>query len=312
MKKNFYWLGVIILLLAIFVFWRLEAPQNSSGIHGTVTTSFYPIYEFTSRVAGSDISVINISGNNVSPHDYEPSAQDIIRIEKSCLLIFNGAGLDPWAERLTHDLEEKGVSVLELASHVTLLDATGHEEGEEHEHGDKDPHFWVDPVNAKQEVIAIRDALIRIDPEHESGYTQRAADYLEELQALDQDIRDGLSACEKDTIVVSHNAFQYFAQRYGIQTLSLAGLSPTNEPSVQQLTEITDTVRKLGIQYIFFETLVSSRLSDILASEVGATTLVLDPVAGISEAEQARGASYISVMQKNLSNIQQALQCQSQ
>jgi zinc transport system substrate-binding protein len=111
-------------------------------------------------------------------------------------------------------------------------------------------------------------------------------------------------------VVVSHAAFNYFAKRYNLEVINLAGLSPEEEPSAKQLAQISAMVKKNHIKYIFYETLVSPKLAETLARETGARAQVLNPIEGITSAEVAAGEDYFSLMRKNFSILKDALICQ--
>ena len=121
--------------------------------------------------------------------------------------------------------------------------------------------------------------------------------------------RQGLSNCAEKNIITSHAAFGYLATTYGLNQVSISGLSPDAEPSPQQLADIVKFAKDSHVKYIFFESLVSPKLSQAIANEVGAQTLVLNPIEGLSDEELAQGKDYFSIMRNNLKNLQTALQC---
>lgn len=127
---------------------------------------------------------------------------------------------------------------------------------------------------------------------------------------LDKDYRSGLSKCNKKDIITSHAAFGYLAKEYGFNQLAIAGLSPDEEPTLQTLKNISDFAKKNNVQYIFFESLVSPKLSETIANEVGAKTLVLNPLEGLSIQDIAEGKNYFTEMRSNLNQLKIALQCQ--
>ena len=126
---------------------------------------------------------------------------------------------------------------------------------------------------------------------------------------MDTEYKQGLSSCEGKNIITSHAAFGYLAAAYGLNQVPIAGLSPDAEPSPRQLADIAKFAKDNQVKYIFFESLVSPKLSQTIATEVGAQTLVLNPIEGLSEEEMSHGKTYFSVMQDNLTNLRTALQC---
>jgi zinc transport system substrate-binding protein len=289
-----------------------SAPKDAK-VH--VTASFYPLGEFASMVGGPfavDVSVIVPAG--VEPHDYEPTPQDIASIYEADVFIINGAGIDAWAEKIRPDLESKGVKVLVMSDVLGFGDTIrcGQSLCARDIDTQTDPHFWLDPVLAKKEVNAIKDTFSSVDTNNQAVYTANAQVYTEELQTLDKEYRDGLAVCSNKTIVTSHAAFGYLAQRYGFVPFSITGFSPESEPSTRQLADLATLARQKNIRYIFFETLVSPRLAQTLANEISAQTLVFNPLEGLTTDEINQGKDYISVMQENLHNLQLAMDCNGQ
>lgn len=286
--------GAVALAAAGFFFASGQPVAPSGGVR--VVASFYPLAEFARQVGGDRVKVVNLTPAGVEPHDFEPSPRDIATVYGANLLILNGAGFDAWAERLRSDMEARGVRVLDMARAMNTFSP--------------DPHFWLDPVFAAREVEAIRDVLIEINPVDAEGYRARAEGYLAELAALDRAYRDGLASCAQKEIVTSHAAFGYLAKRYNMIMVSIAGLSPEEEPSPRKLAEVSTLVRERGIRYIFTETLASPKLAQTITDETGAGILVFNPLEGLTEEEINSGENYISIMKANLKNLRRALLCQ--
>lgn len=176
----------------------------------------------------------------------------------------------------------------------------------DHDHGDYDPHYWVSPENAIVIAEEVRDALQEQDPENADYYEQRADDYIAELEALHSDYEERLSDCEHDRILTAHAAFAYLGDAYGFEQVPLLGLSTTSEPTPGQVQTLIDEAEEHGIDYVFYEEMVDPRVSQTIADEVGAETLVLNP----GEVVEDPDATYISIMEQNLENLETALECQ--
>jgi zinc transport system substrate-binding protein len=329
-KKMLWFVGVAAVLVGAVFLWngRGDAPEDGSVGEKKlrVVATFYPLAEFSRMVGGDLVDVFSVVSPGVEPHDYEPTPRDIISIESADVFVMNGAEMDPWAEKLLPTLREKGVVVVNASEAVTLLAAEEHdkhhEEGhdehdghegeiheEEHEHGMHDPHFWLDPVFAESIVGSIRMALVGKDAAHADSYESNAADALSELEALNGEYRNGLSNCVRNEVITSHNAFAYLANRYGFSAHSISGLSPEAEPSAGRIAELVDLAKKEDMRYIFFETLVSPKVAETIAREIGAETLVFDPIEGLSDEDISAGKNYFSVMRENLANLMKALEC---
>ncbi len=175
--------------------------------------------------------------------------------------------------------------------------------------GETDPHVWLDPELAKRQVDAIRTGLERPDPANSSRYQQRAQALKDRLDTLQQRYREGLRACRIRAFVTAHQAFSYLAQRFGLEQIPIAGLSPDASPSPARLAELARLLRGRQIRVVFFEELASPAVADTLAREVGARTMVLNPLEGLSPEQQQSGADYFKLMDSNLANLRQALEC---
>ncbi len=301
---------VCLLVVGFFVsIWflarpRQEVPPGGQAEQFSVVTSFYPLYFFTKEIVGDVATVYNMTPAGAEPHDYEPTARDIARLESADLVVVNG-GIEPWLEKVAEELGKKQITVLRAS------DTLGTEEFVD-EDGKRvlDPHVWLSPRLARIMVgERILSAFIMIDPTHRSIYEKNAADLDEKLKNLDTTFRSGLSSCASKTIITSHTAFGYLAKEYGLTQVGITGLSPDAEPTPKQLAEIAALAKENNVRTIFFESLTSPELAETLAREIGATTAVLNPLEGLSAEEIAAGKDYFTEMRYNLSQLRNALQC---
>jgi zinc transport system substrate-binding protein len=314
LKKN---LGIIISGAIFLIFIGLVLVWNSgpdtaminptvpaTGAKIKVSTSFYPLYFFASQIGGDKAEVTNITPAGSEPHDYEPTAADILQIENSQLLILNGGGLEAWGNNVSQNINANFTKVIVAGEGLTTQQIT--------ENGQSviDPHVWLSPTLAAQMVDKIVQGFIAVDPINQVYYQANADSLKAKLTILDREYAKGLSNCAQQDIVTSHAAFGYLAASYHLQQIPIAGLSPDAEPSPQQLVNLVSLVREQQIKYIFFESLVSPKLAQTMAHEVGAQTLILNPLEGLTATELAQGQDYFTEMRSNLINLQIALQCQ--
>ena len=304
--KNKYLVGFIVLIVFV-VLGFVVLQRNSSGqekVNGKlqVATSFYPLYYFTTQIAGEKADVTNITPSGAEPHDYDPSAGDIAKIEKGNILVLNG-GVEAWGNKIKDNLKGTGVQVVTAGQ--GLLTQQVNENGQ----NQIDPHVWLDPMRAKQEAHAVAVGLEKVDPTNISYYRQNEQVLDTKLDALDAAYTTGLASCQEKNIITSHAAFGYLATRYHLIQVPITGLSPDAEPSAKQLADVANFAKKNNVKYIFFESLVSPKLSQTIASEIGAKTLVLDPIEGVSDDDMKAGKNYYTIMQDNLRNLQTALSC---
>jgi len=279
-----------------------ESPTPSTPL---VVASFYPLYELTRQIAGSSARVVSLVPAGAEPHDWEPSPQDLTRIRDARLLVYNGAGLDPWVTKLLADPAIKRTASVLATQGIPLQTSPMGPEGR----GAPDPHVWLDPVLAQSMVETIRAALATADPGHAAAYAENAARFRARLEALHEAYRTGLAHCARREVVASHAAFGYLARRYGLTLVPVMGLAPDAEPTPAQLASIVRFARDKKVKYIFFETLVGPRLAETLAREIGAQTLAFNPIEGVTRDEQAAGRDYVALMEENLKNLRLALDC---
>ncbi len=304
--KKIVLLGILLFFISIFVLNRTHRPQRQSNSTTAlrVTTSFYPLYFFAHEVGGEYVEVINLTPAGAEPHDYELTAQDVVTIEQSQLLLVNGK-LEVWEDKIRSLLQGKSTHILEVGDSLfsqTILN----EDGE----NAIDPHIWLSPILAKNIVERITQTFIELDPQHTQQYQQNALRVQKQLDDLDQIYRQGLQHCQTKDIVTSHAAFGYMAAGYDLRQIPITGISPEEEPSLQQLAEMTRFAKQHNVKVIFFESLVSPKLAETLAKEINAQTLVLNPLEGLTSQEIQEGKTYFTEMEQNLLNIKVALRCQ--
>ncbi len=263
---------------------------GSSGGRKTVVAAFYPLAYAAQEIGGPAYDVVNLTPPGAEPHDLELTPRAVGRIESADVVLYLSHGFQPAVSKAVD--QAGGTTVDELAG-LPLNSAAGQEEGLT-----ADPHVWLDPVLFAQLAKHIGRALQRSPAKFDAR-----------LSSLDGAFRRGLQHCARKEVVTSHAAFGYLAQRYGLQQVPITGLTPESEPSPQQLTDVIRLVKRTHATTVFFETLVSPRLAETVAREVGAHTAVLDPIEGLTPAEQDRGDNYFTLMRRNLANLRKALAC---
>jgi zinc transport system substrate-binding protein len=264
---------------------------GSSPDERTVVASFYPLAFAAEQIGGAGIDVRNLTPPGVEPHDLELSGSDVRSIADADLVLYFGQGFQP---ALEDAIESTSAHAVELLGTVETRPG-----GEDDEHG-RDPHVWLDPV--RYAAIAERIGA-------ELDRRPEAEQLADRLRALDGEFRAGLSNCERDELVTSHAAFGYLAERYGLKQVAITGISPEAEPTPRDLEDVVREVRSIGARTVFFETLVSPRIAETVAREVGAETAVLDPLEGLTADEIAAGEDYVSVMRQNLASLREGLGC---
>lgn len=270
----------------------------------SVITSFYPMYDFASKVGGDKVSVTNLTPAGVEPHDWEPSSSDMIALEKADVFIYNGAGMEHWVDSVLASLENKDLIVVEASAAAPFLDVSGNQDAAA---ASVDPHVWLDPEIAKIEMKAMLDAFVSGSPENADYFQANYDKYSIEFDTLDEEFTAALAQIPQKNIVVAHNAFGYLCNAYGLTQMPIEGLSADSEPDAARMSEIIDFVSQNNVKVIFFEELVSPKVAETIARETGSSTAVLNPLEGISTEAQAAGEDYFSVMRTNLNTLVAAL-----
>jgi len=274
-----------------------------------VVTAFYPLQFLSERIGADAVAVTELTKPGAEPHDVELNPRQVADISDAGLVV-HLKGFQPAVDEAVE--QEAAGRALDVGSVVPLLPAAEddheHVPGEpEHAEGSTDPHVWLDPVRFATIADELAGRLGRIDPARAAGYTARAATLHRELADLDTEYASRLRTCARRELVTGHTAFRYLADRYRLTEVSITGISPDAEPSLRRLAHVAAVARGTGTTTIFFETLVSPKVAETVAREVGATTAVLDPLEGLSEP----GADYFSVMRSNLTALTTALGCSS-
>ena len=281
-----------------------DKNENSVGLQDSkirVFASFYPYYEFTRNVAGDFATVEQYLPSGVEAHDWEPRAQEIQSLKDADVFVYNGLGMEPYVDNIIDSGEFDNVLFVKASEDIELM---------EHHDFEFDPHTWLDPVLAKQQVNNIRDGLIKADPQNKEHYEDNAKAYNEQLDELDMKIKSSLSSCNKDTFVPFHNAFSYLAERYDLKIMALSGITPDAEASAAEIAEFVDFVKDNDIKVIFYEEILDPRLAEVIADEAGAEVLKLSPVAVLTPEEIGKNITYLDKMEQNIDALKIALECQ--
>ena len=310
MKKIISLLLVIPMLFTIGCSKENESDQNSEG-KIKIYTSIYPVYDFAKKVGGDKVDVTNLVPAGTEPHDWEVSTSDIVNLEKADMLIYNGAGIENWTDKVINTLENKDIVYVKTSEgldihKVSEEDSHSHEE-DGHSHGSYDPHTWLSIKNAKKEMENIKDALVKYDPDNAKYYEDNYEEYAKKFDELDKKYSDTLGPIENKTIIVAHEAFGYLCSDYNITQEGIEGLTPDSEPDPARMSEIIKFAKENNVKTIFFEELVSPKVAETIAKEIDAKTEVLNPLEGLTEEQINNGEDYFTVMEHNLEVLYESM-----
>jgi zinc transport system substrate-binding protein len=300
---------ILMIFLIILTGCSNQTPENNgknSPKKVEVVTTFYPMYYFTKQVAGNMANVTQLIPNGVEPHDWEPTARDMTKMQDADVFIYNSRYFETWKEKVFQSIDTSHLKVVEAASKIKLMDANGLEEGNG-PGASKDPHVWLSPVLAQREVDNIANALEKKDPKHSAQYEKNAEAFKAKLNDIDHQYKETIDKAPRKEFVTQHAAFGYLARQYGLKQIAIAGLSPDVEPTLGKLAEMAKLTKKKHINIIYFEGQTSSKVAKTLANEIGAKTVVLNPLEGLTAEDEKQGLDYLGVMAKNLKALKETL-----
>ena len=251
----------IIPFVVLFSLMGCDRVDNSHVIY----TSFYPVYNFTSRIVGNLYQVENITPPGTEPHDFELSPKKIAGIIDSKGLIVNGLGIEGWVNDLPKEAKDKTCVVSDGVQIRTT-------------NGQEDPHIWLNPLNAIKEMENIANFMCQIDEENQSAYLANLTTATASFTELDNELMAIANSLPQKNIVVAHAAYGYMCDRYGLNQISINGIEPDQEPTAQTIENIIDAVNEYHITTIFTEQLISSDIADFISKQCHIKVEVLSPL----------------------------------
>lgn len=301
-----------------------------------VVASFYPLVYLTKQIGGNHVAITNLTPSGEA-HDAELSASQIDDVAHANVVIYE-KDFQPSVDDAVAKTKPK--NVVDVAEHVDLVpmekhessvdetaghdheaeghdheaeshEAEGHDhEGEghdhaEHNHGSKDPHFWLNPALYAEAITPIVDALSKADSAHAADYKANAEKLRASLKELDGKYKKALTNCKVPTVVVAHEAYGYMADRYGFTQVGVTGINPEQETSAKRLEAVAKVAKDNKVTTLFSESALNAKDAKTLAEQLGITTKVLDPL----ETQTNKDKDYMAVMDSNLANLAEAMQC---
>lgn len=306
MKKA---LAFTISLILIF----MSGCQNTNKDDDTfkIVTSFYPIYimvmNITDGVEGVEISCM-ADNNTGCLHDFQLQTKDMKAVEKADAFIINGAGMETFINKITNELPN--LTIIDSSVGIDLIHL---DEGHEHNHDEHSEehsedeeyngHIWISVKNYKIQVQNITDELIKLDPEHKEQYQANAQAYLNKLTNLENEMHSTLDSIQNKNIITFHEAFNYFAEEFNFNIVSVIAREPGSEPSASELAETINLIKETNTNVIFVEPQYPRTAADTVADETDAKVYILDPcVTGDIDKD-----AYINAMENNLKVLSEAL-----
>lgn len=283
--------------------------EREEGEDFSIVASFYPMYIMLLNITdGIDNVHVHVMAQQHTGclHDYQLQSSDMQELTKADVFVVNGAGMENFLSRVTEQLPD--LPVITATEGMELLHEDGtahdHDEDEDHEEEDVNPHVWVSVEGAMQEVETITQGLMKTDPAHAEAYRQNADRYLQQLQALSDEMHAALDPYAGTSIVTFHEAFPYFAEEFGLNIAAVVNREPESEPSARELAETIDLIRNSHVKAVFAEPQYSTDTAQTVAQESGVSVYLLDPCTSGAMDKEA----YLTAMRQNMQVLQQALQ----
>ncbi|MCM3638177.1 zinc ABC transporter substrate-binding protein [Sporosarcina luteola] len=319
-KKSLVLLALIMMLLISACGNKNDKSKTETGNDGklTVFTTVYPLQYFTERIGGELVNVTSIYPAGADEHSFDPTQKDMIALSDADLFFYIGLGLEGFVENAQKTLKNEQVEFVATGEAISedQLEAGHDEEGLEendeeghdgHDHGQFDPHVWISPKLSIELATSIKEALISNMPDQQEAF-EKNFDLLEDdLMELDERFKEMANRASSKTFFVSHAAFGYIADEYGLHQVAIAGLNSQSEPSQKQLATIVEEAKEKNVNYILFEQNVSSKLTEVIRKEIGAESLMLHNLGVLTQEDIKNNETYFTLMERNLNVLEKAL-----
>ena len=327
-------IGIVILIVAILFavgaifengIKKKEAVINQDNKLQIVVTSF-PQYDFARAVAKDEADINMLIKPGVESHSYEPTPEDIQKIENADLLIYTGGKNDEWVEGMLDSLDTSKTKLVKLEDCVTLIEEDetvglegvsthSHEDHEDsdHEHSSEieyDEHVWTSPKNAIKIIEKIERVLCELDEQKQETYSKNAQEYISEIDDIDMQIRDIVKHAKRKTLVFGDRfPFKYFVEEYGLDyKAAFPGCSDEMEPSADTISYLIDFIKEENIPVVLHVELSNEKVANTLAEETNTKTMCLNSVHNVSQQDFEKGVTYVSLMKENIETLKVALQ----
>jgi len=338
MKKTAFILSLFMVIAAFLSGCGQDAAnQEKNDDLLQVYTTVYPLQFFAQQIGGEYVNVETIYPPGADEHTFEPSQKDMMALADADLFFYIGLGLEGFVDKASKTLKNEDVKMVPVGESLHLdendehqddahnedgsseegHDEEGHDEEEHaeeehadedgHGHGDFDPHVWLDPIYANELALAIKEQLAEQMPEQKDTFEQNYTELTATLKDLDKEFSEVIGSAKRNEILVSHSAFSYWEDRYGIQQISISGQSTTNEPSQKELQKLISHAKEEKIKYVLNEQNFNSKLAKMVQEEIGAKSLTLHNLSVLTDEDIENNETYFTLMEKNIATLGKAL-----
>lgn len=309
-------IALLVVAFISFSFSGCKSNSSSSNDAGnksklSIVSTIFPGYDFAKQVCGNDANVTLLLPPGSESHTYEPSAQDIIKIQNCDLFIYVGGESDTWVEKILSSLS-KPIKTIKMMDCVTALEEELKEgmEGEnDSDEKEYDEHVWTSPVNAAKIVKAITDSLCEIKDENAQQFKANSAAYTEKINNLDTEFKNFFSTVKNKTLIFGDRfPLRYFVDEYGLDYYAaFPGCSEDTEPSAKTVAFLIDKVKELNVSTVFYIEFSSHKIADSIAQSTETKTAQFNTCHNVSNEQMENGATYVSLMEENLKTLKDAM-----
>lgn len=255
-----------------------------------VYTSFYAMYDFAHQICGDKADIYILCPTSQEPHDYEPTPKDIANLSSADVFVYNGMGMEHWADSIVDTLKESEVLCVNTTDNVP------------NKTNNLDPHVWLNPHNAYKQLTDIYEAVISVDPQNADYYKENLDNCKAKIDTIINDYTVACDSFKSKDIVVSHEAYGNLCDAFSLNQIPINGLDNSHDPSPSQMAKVEAYIKDNSITHIFKEPLGTSSIVEAIANDTDTQILVLDPFEGNLE-----NKDYFTVMYENLEALKTAL-----
>ena len=316
-------IAIVIGLVAVTVMHTSNKKTNAGDKMDVVVTSF-AAYDFVRQIAGDKVNIEYILGPGVDAHSYDPSAQDLISIQKADVFIYIGGNMEKWTDKVLGSLdtsETKTLSLLDIVDMMEEVEIDGaekhhhkHEEEEhegEHHDGEVefDEHVWTSPRNSIIMVQNLANILSEEDKENEKTYQENAKKYISEIEEVQAKIQNIIDNRKRDRLVFGDKMpMQYFLHEFGITaSAAFQGCSTETEPSTATIAYLINKIREENIPVVLYIELNNGKVANTIAEETDVVAMQIQSLHNVSKSDFENGETYVTLMNKNLDVLKKAL-----
>lgn len=322
MKKMLKVVSILFITTILLIGCADTTEQDSVESEDTVqiVTSMFPMYEITKEIAGNRAEISVMVGANEDAHHYEPSARAVAAVNEADIFVYSSDEMEFWVESLLSVVENEDLIVVELGEGIDFEmhsdddhdhddDHDDHGHGHDgHDHGNLDPHFWLNPVSVESQLTLIVDALLAVDSEGKDLYEAEAKRFSDELLALDQAYQEAFDSATNRSFVVQHQAFGHLAHQYDLNQVAIGGLTTEVEPSPNQLAKIVELINEQQLPIIYYQSGESSTIAETIANETSTEIGVLYDLESMPAAFENADQPYLDAMKENLNQLKLSIQ----